>query len=209
MGRDHNSSGDSCSFATVPVNADDQRLITECLNGRTEAFGDLVLRHQNRLHNTLAKMLGSTEDARDISQEAFVLAFTKLDTFRGESAFYSWLFRIAYNVLVSRKRKKRRATTSLDAAREKAGVDPTDFHPEAHPSHSMELAEQQTQVRRALAELSEEYREVLVLKEMENLSYEEIAEIVGCPIGTVRSRIHRGRVELREKLRIILQMDGV
>ena len=183
----------------------DDDLIAECLHGQTQAFGDLVMRYQNRLFNTLVSVLGSVDDAHDVAQEAFVSAFQKLNTFRGQSAFYSWLFRIALNAAVSQKRKHHRVPVSIDAAREQSGVEPIDRHPAARPEHALETSERQVAVRAALAELAEEFRTALVLKEMDNLSYEEIAEIVGCPIGTVRSRIHRARTELREKLRDLLR----
>lgn len=187
------------------VNNDDQQLIQECLAGRSEAFGELVVRYQDRLFHTLLYVTGAADQAHDVAQDAFVHAFTKLSTFRGESAFYSWLFRIAMNTAVSRKRRDRRMSASLDAARENAGHEPADIHPNSQPSHALEVSERQALVRAALAELSEEYRTVLVLKEMEDLRYEEIAEIVGCPIGTVRSRIHRARCELREKLAVLFK----
>ena len=182
----------------------DQELIAECLSGQTHAFGDLVARYQNRLFNTLVGVLGSVEDAHDVAQEAFVNAFQKLNTFRGHSAFYSWLFRIALNSAVSQKRKQR-AVVSIDAAREQSGDEPIDRHPAARPEHALETNERQIAVRAALAELAEEFRTALILKEMEDLSYEEISEIVGCPIGTVRSRIHRARAELRVKLQGLLR----
>ena len=182
----------------------DQELIAECLSGQTHAFGDLVTRYQNRLFNTLVGVLGSVEDAHDVAQEAFVNAFQKLNTFRGHSAFYSWLFRIALNSAVSQKRKQR-AVVSIDAAREQSGDEPIDRHPAARPEHALETNERQIAVRGALAELAEEFRTALILKEMEDMSYEEISEIVGCPIGTVRSRIHRARAELRVKLQGLLR----
>ena len=191
--------------SSIAVNNDDQQLIAECLAGRSEAFGELVVRYQDRLFHTLLYVTGAADQAHDVAQDAFVHAFTKLSTFRGESAFYSWLFRIAMNTAVSRKRLDRRMSASLDAARENSGHEPTDVHPSSEPSHSLEVSERQALVRSALAELSEEYRTVLVLKEMEDLRYEEIAEIVGCPIGTVRSRIHRARSELREKLAVLFR----
>lgn len=184
---------------------DDQELIDACLAGRTEAFGRLVVRYQDRLYHTLVGVLGSADDARDAAQDAFVHAFRKLDSFRGNSAFYSWLFRIAINTAISQKRRNRRSHSSIEAAREQAGIEPTDHRPDAHPSHALETSEQQEMVRQALTQLADEYRTVLVLKEMEGLKYEQIAEIVGCPIGTVRSRIHRARAELREKLRVMLR----
>lgn len=190
----------------VPSNVkpEDQALIDECLDGHPDAFGELVLRYQDRLYNTLVGVLGSPHDARDVAQDAFVHAFRKLSTFRGQSAFYSWLFRIAMNAAISRKRKTKRIKGSLDAARENAGFEVEDESREARPDHPLELDEQRGQVRRALDQLSEEYRTVLVLKEIDGMKYEQIAEVVGCPIGTVRSRIHRARSELREKLRLLL-----
>ena len=96
---------------------------------------------------------------------------------------------------------------SIDAGREQTGVEPLDSHPESRPEYGLELSERQTQIWSALAELSEEYRHVLVLKEIDGLKYEEIAVIVNCPIGTVRSRIFRARCELRTKLRPVLEPE--
>lgn len=189
------------------MNKHDHELIDECLAGRTESFGTLVVRYQDRLFNTLCCVLGSTEDARDAAQDAFVQAFQKLATFRRDAAFYSWLFRIALNVAASRKRKEKRKTVSVDAVREATGFEPADEHPQAQPSHALESGENQAAVLIALGELQEEYRTVIVLKEIEGLKYEEIAEMVGCPVGTVRSRIHRARAELRQKLRSLLHDD--
>ncbi len=182
----------------------DSELITECLQGRTDAFGQLVTRYQERLFGTLVTMLGSVEDARDVAQEAFVQAYQKLDSFRGQSAFYSWLFRIALNSSVDHHRRQRRPTVSIDAAREQTGAEPTDLHPETSPSFSIERHEKQKLVQLALSKLSPEYRQVLILKEMEDFKYEEIAALVKIPVGTVRSRIHRGRAELKEILERLL-----
>ncbi len=187
------------------VNTDDQKLIEESLNGHSDAFGQLVVRYQDRLYNTLSRALGSAEDAADAAQEGFVQAFQKLESFRGESSFYSWLFRISMNAAISTKRKNKRMTASIDAAREQAGIEPEDIHPTAQPSHAIELSEQQQLVQDALAGLSEEFRSVIVLKEIEGMKYEEIADILDCPIGTVRSRIFRARTELKDKLRILLK----
>jgi RNA polymerase sigma-70 factor (ECF subfamily) len=187
------------------VCSDDQQLIRECLAGRTDAFGQLVERYQDRLFNSLVRTLGSVEDARDAAQAAFVQAFQKLDTYHGTAQFYSWLFRIALNTAVSQKRKTRRMSASVDAARQHSGFEPVDDHPTASPSHKMEVSERQQLVQTALAQLAEEFRTVLVLKEIDGLKYEQIAQIVGCPIGTVRSRIHRARSELRLKLKLLLK----
>lgn len=189
------------------MNKADPELIAECLQGRTEAFGTLVLRYQDRLYHALLGMLGSADDARDVAQEAFVNAFEKLSTFRGNSAFYSWLFRIALNSAVNQQRKQRRATVSIDTGREHSGLEPTDHRPDSQPTFSLEQSESQAQLWSALREMPEDYRTVLILKELDGLKYEEIASIVDCPIGTVRSRIFRARAELKNRLREQLQSD--
>lgn len=189
-------------------NADDQLLIEQCLAGDTQAFGELVLRYQDRLFNALLMMVSSHEDARDLAQESFVHAFRKLASFRGDSQFYTWLFRIAVNATISFRRKHaRRKTASVEAARENAGLEPVDDNPDVSPSHQLETTEQQAVVKRALAELSDDFRTALVLTEIEGLSYEEAAAICECPIGTIRSRVHRARADLKEKLRILLKQE--
>jgi len=187
---------------------EDQQLIETCLAGDSSAFGALVLRYQDRLYGSILMMVSSPEDARDLTQEAFVHAFRRLDSFRGDSAFYTWLFRIAINATISfRRRMARRKTTSIETAREVMGEEPRDVRPDAAPSSRIEIQEQQQLVRSALAELSEEFRQAIVLTELEGLSYEDAAAMAGCPIGTIRSRIHRARNELREKLRLLLRND--
>ncbi|MCA8995932.1 MAG: sigma-70 family RNA polymerase sigma factor [Planctomycetaceae bacterium] len=189
------------------VASDDLRLIESTLAGDTEAFGELVLRYQDRLCGTLVHMLGSVHDARDVAQEAFLLAFEKLETFRRESSFYSWLFRIAYNAAISQRRKERKNRRSIDHQKDQTGSEPTDSRPANDPAYQLEIEDSQRQVREALDELGEEYRDAIVLKELEGLRYEEIAEILGCPIGTVRSRIHRARQLLREKLARVTERE--
>ncbi len=194
----------------------DQSLIEACLAGRREAFGQLVERYQHRLFHSLVHLLGSTEDAQDAAQDALILAFEKLGTFRGESQFYSWLFRIAYNSAVSSKRKpgssKRKTgpmSVSLEARRDASGLEPADLNPSTEPSFGLEVSDRQRLVQQALGELSEEFRAAIVLKEIEQMSYEEIAEVVGIPLGTVRSRIHRARMELRQKLAAFIEAEVI
>src|SRR5580700_10594491 len=148
------------------VSSDEKQLIRECLAGRTEAFGELVIRYQDRLYNALCGILNSADDARDVAQDAFVQAFQQLKTFRGQSAFYSWLFRIALNAAASQRRRTRRNVTSIDAAREQSGSDPPDRHPGSAPSHAMETDERRAAVQSALARLPAEFRIPLVLKEI-------------------------------------------
>ena len=189
----------------IAVNQPDAELIAASLSGQTDAFGVLVVRYQNRLYNTLVHTLGSAEDAHDVAQDAFSRAFQKLATFEGRCAFYSWLFRIAHHCAVNHRRRNWRSTASLDAAREQAGNDPADPSDFSRPDHDLEVSERQVMVRTALQRLPDEYRTILVLREIDGLNYEEIADAIDCPIGTVRSRIHRARLELRSKLEVMLK----
>jgi RNA polymerase sigma-70 factor (ECF subfamily) len=186
------------------VNDDEIQSIERCLAGDSAAFGDLVTRYQDRLHNALLHICGSTEEARDVCQEAFVQAYVKLETFQRSSAFYTWLYRIAFNTAVSRGRRKR-PTISVEQTRESTGLEPADPH--ESPTHRLEQQERVRQVQAGLASLSEEHRVVLVLKEIEGYRYEEIAELLELPIGTVRSRLFRARIQLRDKLKEVFQED--
>ena len=185
----------------------DQELIAASLARDTAAFGELVSRYQNRLYHSLVHVVGSAEDAKDVAQEAFTLAFQKLSSFRGESQFYSWLFRIALNASVNFRRKNRSLGQSNEATKERIGSEPSDGRLDTAPEQPLEQAERQQIVREALAQMTEEFRVPLVLAEMEEMKYDEIAAMLQCPIGTVRSRIHRGRAELRDKLRRLLKNE--
>ena len=182
--------------------SDDADLIAETLAGQNAAFGKLVEKYQDRLFNTISHLAGNAEDARDIVQEAFVQAFIKLESFRGSSAFYTWLYRIAFNIIAG-WRRKRRPMASLDCNREQLGIEPVDNG--NGPVEQLEAAERCRQVRHALGQLSDEHRNILVLREIEGCEYESIAEILDLPIGTVRSRLHRARLQLREEL---TKVDG-
>ena len=183
---------------------DDAQLIDQTLRGQSAAFGQLVLKYQDRLYNTVFHMDGNAEDAREVVQEAFVQAFLKLDTFRRASAFYTWLYRIAFNVAVSRRRR-RRPTASVEQARAAGGCDPADSSD--GPAERAEQAERCRQVRQAVAQLDEDHRAVLVLREIEGCDYATIAEVLDLPLGTVRSRLHRARLLLRERLREALMTE--
>jgi RNA polymerase sigma-70 factor (ECF subfamily) len=176
--------------------SDDAPLIEATLAGDSAAFGQLVGRYQDRLYNSLVRVLGSAEDARDITQDAFVQAYTKLRSFRGSSAFYTWLYRIAFNLAMSHARKLR-PTASLDRVKA-SGYEAVDG--EATPETALSQREQVDMVHAALAGLCAEYRQILVLRELEGCRYDEIAEILELPAGTVRSRLFRARLQLREQL---------
>ncbi len=186
--------------------SDDAPLITATLDGDSAAFGQLVGLYQDRLYNSLLRVAGSAEDAADIVQDAFVQAYTKLDTFRGNSAFYTWLYRIAFNLAMSQARRGRK-TTSLDNLKSAAGSEPADTHPTAQAT--LEQRESVAMVHTALAELSTEYRTILVLREIEGCSYDKIAEILDLPIGTVRSRLFRARLALRDELSSRLHVERI
>lgn len=184
--------------------SEDFQLIEETLGGQPAAFGGLVCKYQDRLYNTLLHVLGHAEDARDVVQDAFVQAFLKLETFRHHSAFYTWLYRIAFNLAATRRRR-RRITGSVDQAHESTGQEPADPHD--GPTDLVEQEERRRQVQAAIGQLNEEHRTVLVLRDIDGQSYEEIAEILELPIGTVRSRLHRARMQLRDQLKEVLAFD--
>ena len=181
------------------MGTDDQQLIADCLNGRTAAFGELVTRYQDRLYNTLLRLVDNPEDARDVAQESFLHAYQALHSFKGDSLFFTWLYRIAMNTAISMKRKQRNVLRFQPGA-DGAGQEPPDPSDAARPGHAIEMAEQERRVHEALARLSGEHRAVLVLKDMEGMKYEEMAEVLQVPIGTIRSRLHRARLELRDLL---------
>jgi RNA polymerase sigma-70 factor (ECF subfamily) len=181
------------------VSADDHTLIAECRGGNTAAFGELVRRHQERLFNTVYRLVDNAEDAQDVVQEAFLNAYQSLDGFHGDAAFFTWLYRIAVNAAISLKRKQR-VLARIDGREGEPGIEPLDTSELSRPSHALEQAEQERRIRQALGRLSPEHRAVLVLKDMEGEKYETMAEILQIPIGTVRSRLHRARLELRELL---------
>jgi RNA polymerase sigma-70 factor (ECF subfamily) len=183
---------------------DDVQLIDATLAGDSTAFGQLVTKYQNRLYNTMVQVVGSAEDAQDVVQEAFVQAFLRLDRFRRAAAFYTWLYRIAFNMAMSQKRRRRPAG-SVEEARARTGDDPIDT---AEPPEGQILqAERAAQVRAALAALSEQHRAILILREIDDCPYDQIADILELPVGTVRSRLHRARLQLREQLREVLEEE--
>ncbi len=178
----------------------DLQLIDATLSGKTEAFDELIRRYQDRLVHSLEHALNSRDDALDVAQQAFVLAWKKLSTFRRESAFYSWLYRIARNVAISSIRQPKIKSGSLDQLQDAAGFEPTDGNSESAPEHALKQFEEINLVQNALQEIPEEFRQPLILKEIDGMSYEQIAKILDIPLGTVRSRIFRARQELIAKL---------
>jgi RNA polymerase sigma-70 factor (ECF subfamily) len=182
------------------VRADDQCLIGECLQGKTAAFGELVRRYQERLYHSVYRLVENAEDAQDVVQEAFLNAYQSLEGFKGDSQFFTWLYRIAVNTAISHMRKHRAMARMETPKNGEQTLEPLDLSSASRPEYALEQAEQQMRVRHALARLSPEHRAVLVMKDMEGQKYEKMAEILQVPIGTIRSRLHRARLELRELL---------
>jgi RNA polymerase sigma-70 factor, ECF subfamily len=198
--QERNSGFLGTSNEQVDVNSDDRRLITESLSGQTSAFGELVLRYQDRLFNAVVRVVDNADDALDVVQDAFVSAYQSLASFKGDAEFYTWLYRIAFNTAVS-LRRRRRSLVSLETGRDgEAVIDPTDPNEETRPGVALERSEDEAALQVGLNRLSPEHRAVLVLKDIDGLKYEEIAVILDVPIGTIRSRIHRARLELRDLL---------
>lgn len=183
----------------------DSDLIVQSLDGQPAAFGELVRRHQDRLYTTMVHVVGCAEEARDVVQDAFVQAFVKLDSFQGASSFYTWLYRIAFNLAINHRRR-RRPTISVDAVREQYGDEPVEEG--ADPTAHLEQQERVRHVHAALEALDDDHRAILTLRELEGCSYESIAEVLDVPIGTVRSRLFRARMQLREQLKQLMPEDS-
>lgn len=181
------------------MNDDDRRLIADCLGGRRDAFGELVTRYQARLYNAALRLVPTAEDAADVVQDAFLNAYQSLHSFKGDAEFFTWLYRIAFNTAISLKRKKR-PSVSLEAHTGETGIDPVDGSEYVKPGTALERTEDERQLNDAIARLSPEHRDVLLMKDIEGMKYEEIAEVLRVPIGTIRSRLHRARLELRDLL---------
>jgi RNA polymerase sigma-70 factor, ECF subfamily len=184
-----------------------ERLLIARLRQRDErAFSEVVRLHGDKVFNLVLRMVGTRAEAEDIAQEVFVTVFKSIDSFRGESKFTTWLLRIAANHSKNRiKYLARRSTdkNGLDGASEAHMADqgkaPLQGHIDA-PDARLEAAELETMMQEAIATLDEEHRLLVVLRDIEELSYDEIAEITGLPEGTVKSRLHRARVALKEHL---------
>lgn len=181
---------------------EDQVAIEQVLAGNSAAFNELVERYQRRLLGLLIHACGQRELAEDIAQEAFARAYVKLNLFSGESQFYTWLARIAMNLLASDRRKKR---IENQATREGFEVAMDTVGSSNRPDDDLQLNETQNCVRQAIALLDEERRAVLLLRDFDGMDYDAIAETLEIPVGTVRSRLHRARLELKS----ILQQKAI
>jgi len=186
-----------------------ERLFLRRLRERDEgAFREMIEQYQNQIFNLLFRMIGNKEEAEDLAQEVFVTVFKSIDQFRGDAKLSTWLYRVAVNHCKNRvkylARRHDRRTGVLDETAERAaaaqGGEPVAAGRIAAPDRALEGAETERLVQAAIAELEEDHRLVIVLRDIEELSYEEIASIAGVPEGTIKSRLHRARLALKEKL---------
>lgn len=177
----------------------DEALVRRFLEGDRDAFGTLVERHERRVYNVAFRILGREEDARDATQDAFLAALRKLSGFRGEAQFTTWMHRVTVNACYDLLRKKSRQPM-LHLVGDDDGVAPEPGPPVA--DHGDEVAGT-TDVERALARVPVEFRTVLVLHDVQDVAYEDIARILDVPVGTVKSRLHRGRIALARAMGVL------
>jgi len=194
---------------------DDIALAIRVQRGDTDAFGELVQKYQTRVFNLTLRMTNDRAVAEELAQEAFLKALEKIHQFRHDSRFYTWLFRIAVNLSIShRRRKARTATLSLhgpdgrcisehQTARLVGGgsAEPDD------PPARLSARETGRLVREGLEQLDDDHRAVIVLRDLESFNYQQIAQILDLPVGTVKSRLHRARMELRERLKPMVTLE--
>jgi RNA polymerase sigma-70 factor (ECF subfamily) len=185
----------------------DQQLVERAQRGDKHAFELLVSKYQRKLARLLSRFIRDATEVEDVTQEAFIKAYRALPSFRGDSAFYTWLYRIgintAKNYLVALGRRAP-TTTEIDSEEAEGFEDGDQLRDLNTPENQMMSRQVAETVNQTLEELPEELRTAITLREIEGLSYEDIANIMNCPIGTVRSRIFRAREAISEKLRPLL-----
>ena len=189
--------------APAPAPTDEMVLVRRARQGDLDAYDELVRRYQERIYATVYHMTANHEDANDLAQEAFIKAFQALKSFKGGSSFYTWVYRIAVNKTINfLKQRKNKAHMSLDDLDFNAEHDPdlVALISDKTPRREINLAELHEKLNTAMQKLSEPHRLVVTLHDVQGLSHEEIAEIMGCNIGTVRSRLFYARQQLQAYL---------
>lgn len=184
----------------------DQQLVKRVQKGDKRAFDLLVLKYQHKIFSIIGRYVRDQAEVQDIAQEAFIKAYRALPKFRGDSAFYTWLYRIAINTaknhLVSRSRRPPASDVAVEDAEFYSGADL--LRDVASPETTLQCQELEAMVDVAIRELPEDLRTAVTLREMEGMSYEDIASIMDCPVGTVRSRIFRAREAIEKRIRPLL-----
>ncbi|MEF8714703.1 MAG: RNA polymerase sigma factor RpoE [Accumulibacter sp.] len=185
----------------------DQKLVENAQGGDKHAFDALVVKYQRKVARLLSRFLYDHAEIEDVTQEAFIKAYRALPLFRGDSAFYTWLYRIAINAaknhLVAQGRRAP-TSTEFDAEEAEGFEDATQLQDINTPESLLQSKQTGATINAAMDALPDELRHAILLREIEGLSYEEIAEVMSCPIGTVRSRIFRAREAVADKLRPLL-----
>lgn len=179
----------------------DELLVERAKRGDVEAFEQLVSQYEKKVYNLSYRLTGSHEDASDVAQEAFVRVYTSLPEFRGDSSFATWLFRIVHNACLDelRKRKRQRVTSIDETVMVDDGEIGRQFATESDgPEQALERVETQRAVQTAISSLDEEYRIVVMMRDIQGYSYNEIADTLGINLGTVKSRLNRARHALKE-----------
>jgi RNA polymerase sigma-70 factor (ECF subfamily) len=190
------------------VEADvDQQLVERVQKGDKRAFDLLVLKYQHKIFAVISRFIRDHAEVQDVAQDAFVKAYRALPNFRGDSAFYTWMYRIAINTaknhLVARKRRPPASDVDMDDAEFFAGNDA--MHEMNTPEHNFLRDELKGVIDQAFLDLPDDLRTAVTLREIDGLSYEEIADVMGCPIGTVRSRIFRAREAIDKKIQPLIE----
>lgn len=183
----------------------ENELLDRARNGEIPAFEQLLRLYEKKVFNLTFRLTGNRHDAEDLAQEAFLKVFRSLDSFRGESSFSTWLYRITRNTCLDWLRRRKVSTVSLDDSLETPdGSMPRQLQSKTPgPDEILEQKEALSRIQAAISSLPEEYRLAAVLRDVMGFTYEETAEIMECSLGTVKSRIHRARGELRGKLRAL------
>lgn len=189
----------------------DQELVDRAKNGDLKAFDLLVLKYQRRVFRLISRVIKNNSEVEDVAQECFIKAFRAIHQFRGDSAFYTWLYRIAVNTAKNylfSKGKRPIALSELKKSEDSDSFDMLDAVSNENPEGNMAGLQIAEAVNKAVKKLPDELSTAVVLREMDGLSYEEIAEVMNCPIGTVRSRIFRAREAIAQELRPLLETQG-
>lgn len=186
-----------------------EHLVERAKRGDHQAFGHLVDEYQDKIYSYVSRMLGDPHEAEDVTQEAFVRAFRSLPKFRGASSFHTWLYRIASNLAIDVVRRRKRSDISSVSLDEPLESDDGEYEREiadevGGPEAVSSTRETQVAVRRAIMDLPEKLRQVMVLYELQGETYEDIAEILGVPLGTVKSRLFNARNQLKERLKSLV-----
>ncbi|MGA2582847.1 MAG: sigma-70 family RNA polymerase sigma factor [Tepidisphaeraceae bacterium] len=193
--------------AQIPPSANQAALLAKARKGDRTAFGQIVVLYQDRLFNALLRLVGDPEEARELTQETFTRGLDKIDTFRGDASPYTWLFRIAMNLGISQLRSvQRHRIYSLDGSRASSNGEAPPMRMRLArdsaegPSEAVERKERQQMVLVALGRIDPEYRALLIMRDIEGFDYQQMADVLGLPIGTLKSRLFRARLAFRDEL---------